>query len=90
MPVALRGRENLHTVYCYGFDMGVICRVCDYRALLSIERLGAYRGNMRQVTDLKLKCTLCASDRYTPVIFANASEVDGFLPKPLPSAGPQF
>lgn len=90
MPVALKGRENLHTVYCYGYDMGVICRICDHRALLSIERLGAYRGNMRQVTELKLKCRQCGSDRYTPVIFADEAEVAGFLPEPVPGAGPSF
>lgn len=90
MPVPLRGSENLHTVYCYGFDMGVICRICDHRALLSIERLGAYSGNMRQIVDLKLKCTQCGSDRYTPVIFATEAEVAAFLPKPVPSAGPSF
>ena len=90
MPVTLRGRENLHTVYCYGLDLGVICRICDHRALLSMERLGAYRGNMRQIVDLKLKCTQCGSDRYTPVIFAKQEEVDAFLPKPVATVGPSF
>jgi hypothetical protein len=90
MPIALRGSENLHTVFCYGHDMGVICRICDHRALLSIERLGAHRGNMRQITDLKLKCTQCGSDRYTPVIFAKEEEVAAFLPKAAASVGPSF
>ena len=90
MSVPLRGGENLHTVYCYGHDMGVICRICDHRALLSIERLGAYRGNMRQLVDLKLKCSQCGSDRYTPVLFATQEDVEAFLPKPVASVGPSF
>jgi hypothetical protein len=90
MPVTLKGRENLHTVYCYGHPLGVVCRICDHRALLSVSRLGAYRGNMRAITDLRLKCTLCGSDRYTPVLFPNQAEVDAFLPKPVEGSGPSF
>lgn len=79
----LTGRENLHTVFCYGHPLGVICRICDQRALVSLEALSARRHDLTPIADLPLKCSLCGSRRYSPVLFDSEAEVAAFLPERL-------
>jgi hypothetical protein len=78
MPAQLKGTETLGAVYGRGFPLGVICRICDHRALIPCTDIGARRGDVRLLTELKLKCTRCGSDRWSPILFDVVEEVRAF------------
>ena len=81
------GRENLHTLACYGFPLGVTCG-CGHRSLVELATLGAHSGNMKPVTALRLRCTACGSQDWAPTIFNRAEEVAAFLQRP--ASAPTF
>lgn len=75
------GRENLHTLDCHGFPLGVTCG-CGHRGLVELATLGAHAGNMKRIIDLKLRCAACGSRDWQPTIFDRAEEVTAFLQLP--------
>lgn len=76
MPKEITGRENLHTLDCYGFPLGVTCLKCQRRALVSLKRLDAHSGNMKRLIDLRLFCTQCKARDFAMAIFVSQAEVD--------------
>jgi hypothetical protein len=81
---------NLHSVDSSGQPLCVVCRTCGHRAALKHKQIGAHSGNMKPVSELKLKCSLCqAKDFETFVVqreadvlfFLNEAPLDFFRPK---------
>jgi hypothetical protein len=48
------GRENLRTLNCHGFPLGVVCLRCENRSLIPLKNLNAYSGNMKSVHAVRL------------------------------------
>ena len=76
---ARRYTPNLHGLAGSGRPLGVACKACGHRALIPLDRLGAYSGNMQEVRTLKLKCLACESGEWMPSIFQRDEDVAAFL-----------
>lgn len=83
-----RRPDNLHTVATSGHPLGVACKACGHRALVSHEALGAHSGNMKQVRALRLKCA-CGSREWEHKIFHTPEQVAAFL-APIVGGIPTF
>jgi hypothetical protein len=70
---------NLHSLANRGHPLGVECKACGHRALIPLDQLGADRGNMREVSTLRLKCSSCESRKWGAVIFNSDEEAAAFV-----------
>jgi hypothetical protein len=70
--------HNLHSADSHGHPLGVICLGCGRRGLLSLERIGARRGNMMPLHDLSLRCSRCSSRGVQLFLFGNLMQAEAF------------
>ena len=78
----VRGIENLHTLAMHGgHPLGVECKGCRHRALVSVERLRAFKGNMKQINRLKLVCSMCGCRYFEATLFNSAEEAAQWMPE---------
>lgn len=68
----------------------MICIVCDRRALVEVERVRAFKGNMASIGTLRLKCSQCGARSFQLVVFYSQEEEDAFIPKPRERTDPLF
>jgi len=77
----LQHPPNLHQVANSGQPLCVVCRTCGHRAALRHEQIGAHRGNMKELSSLKLKCSLCLAKDFETFIFQKEADVLFFVNK---------
>jgi hypothetical protein len=70
---------NLHSVHCSRQPLCIHCKQCGRRAILEHEQINAHSGNMKPLTDLKLKCINCGSRDYLMWVFVRAQHVSDFM-----------
>lgn len=70
--------HNLHSADSHGQPLGAICLGCGKRGLLSLKRIGAHSGNMKQLHDLPLKCSRCSSRGVQLFLFFNLTQAEAF------------
>lgn len=72
-------RFNLHSLYVYDQPLLVCCRDCQHRSSVSGELLGAYKGNMKPLADLKLVCSRCQSRDFECFVSPSEELTQAFL-----------
>ncbi len=50
---------NGRTASLWGWSVGIECQACNRRALVPLDRLGVFDGDMRALTSLRLVCSGC-------------------------------
>lgn len=70
--------HNLHSADSHRQPLGVICLGCGKRGLLSLKRIGAHSGNMKQLHDLSLRCSRCGSRGVQLFLFFNLMQAEAF------------
>lgn len=75
----LKHPPNLHQVAGSGQPLCVVCRTCGHRAALKHEQIDAFSGNMKYVSALKLKCSLCQAKDFETFIMLREADVLFFL-----------
>ncbi len=73
---------NLRTLALSGHPLGVECG-CGHRALVEGKVFGAHEGNMKELADLRLKCTACGSRPKVVRLFYSQAQVDAFIGAPI-------
>ena len=90
---------NLHSLHNSGHPLCVVCLDCSHRSAVSPEKLGASRGDMKEIRDLKLKCSQCQSKNFEAYVvhsaervakFLNGWALDEFRAQPRSHIGPSF
>jgi hypothetical protein len=79
---------NMNMLANRGHPLGVECKACGHRAVIPLDRLGAHKGDMREVSTLPLKCAACESREWEAIIFNKDEEVVAFLQ--FAAGGPAF
>jgi hypothetical protein len=77
-------RDNGHSAQSYGNPVGVECEGCGRRALVSLDRLGCLRGNMRPWQDWPFKCSACGLRDVSLWLFAKRAEADALAEESRP------
>lgn len=79
MPIMIPGDDHsLHSAANHVHPIGIECLQCQRRALLPVERIGAYRGASKLVKDLKLKCAVCGSYEFKSWLFFRPQQAEAF------------
>ena len=65
----------------YGSLLGIICKGCGHRGVKDERAIrGIYRGNMKELRELKLRCDNCGAHGTGPELW------DMYLPQTRPDA----
>jgi hypothetical protein len=97
--MGLQQPSNLHQVSNSGQPLCVACRTCGHRAALSHGQIDAHSGNMKELSELRLKCSLCQAKDFEMFIvqreadvlfFLNEAPLEFFRPKAAKGAGLEF
>ncbi len=70
--------HNLHSAASHGQPLGAICLGCGKRGLLSLKRIGAHSGNIKNLHDLSLRCSRCGSRGVQLFLFFSATQAEAF------------
>lgn len=70
---------NLHSLYNSGHPLCVVCLDCWHRSAVPPEKVGAGRGDMKEIRSLKLKCSQCQSKNFEAFVVHSAERVAKFL-----------
>jgi hypothetical protein len=62
-----------------GLPLCVACRGCGHRAAVPPEVVGAARGDMKELRELKLKCSLCLAKDYEAFVMVTDAQVQSFV-----------
>lgn len=92
--------DNLHYLSGSGRPMLVVCKKCGHRAAIPPEKVGAGRGDMKELRHLKLKYSKCEAKEFEAFVVHSDERVQLFLegqdlfffrerPRPT-SGGPTF
>lgn len=80
MPVLATTSKNLHTIYMHGMlPLGVECTACGRKVLFEAKKLGACKGNMKELRRLRFVCSLCGSRDWQGWLFFSALDAASFL-----------
>lgn len=81
-PAPMQGLPpSLHQAWTHGHPVGIECTqpACRHRALLPLDTIGAHRGNMTYIRDLRLKCTQCGGREFNVALFSRMGEPEAWL-----------
>ncbi len=70
---------NLHRVANSGQPLCVACRTCGHRAALPHKQIDAHSGNMKEVSALRLVCSLCQAKDFETFIVQKEADVLFFM-----------
>lgn len=70
---------NLHCLHSSGQPLCVHCKQCGRRSTLPHDQVNARSGNMKLLSELKLKCINCGSRDYLMYVFVRADYVSDFI-----------
>jgi hypothetical protein len=71
---------TLHSLYMGGmYPLGVECRGCGRRALVPADRFGGCKGDMTELSDLRLVCQSCGSRDRDTKVFVRAGDAEAWL-----------
>lgn len=94
MPTPLKPTYNLHTLYMYRHGLGVECSSCRRRAVALADKVDDFKGDMRELRDLRFKCTACGSHDWTGCLFVTDAEqeawLEGLVVSPMDGGRPSF
>jgi hypothetical protein len=70
---------NLHRVWSSGLPLCVMCRQCLHRALVPHDAIGARRGNMDLVKDIRFVCSQCGARDIEFKLAARSADLKRFM-----------
>lgn len=70
---------NLHSLHNSGHPLCVVCLGCSHRSAVPPEKVGAGRGDMKEIRSLKLKCSQCQSKNFEAFVMVTDAQVQSFL-----------
>jgi hypothetical protein len=89
MPSPIDPASSLHSLYMSGQPMGVECRQCGRRStVFTKDKVEGFRGSMRLIETLRLKCSSCGSRDWQGWKFLSDAETEEWRERPL--GGPSF